>query len=232
MNIAGVLKVSTIDFPGKLASVVFLQGCNMRCPFCHNSDLIRIKNNLDEADHERLFFEHLEARKGIIEGVVISGGEPTIHSDLLDFIHRIKNMGYAVKLDTNGTNHKMIAKLIHNNMLDYIAMDIKTSPKKYQKYFEDKDMLYTIVLTANAIMHSLPNYEFRTTMVKGLHTEEDLYEINKWFHLGFARKYVLQNYRPSNGVLSPEGLESFTDKEMEIFKKIIDTFGIEETEIR
>lgn len=249
MNIAGVQKVTTMDYPGKLASIVFLQGCNMICPYCHNSELITVKKT--DPDQERLFFEHLEARKGIIEGVVISGGEPTIQPDLPEFIQKIKEMGFYVKLDTNGTNYTMLYKLIDQELIDYVAMDIKSDLHGYSQYFHKNEissdqekldewikdheqcvdypgnsneypLILNIISSVSAIVNNMKNYEFRTTIASGLHTERTLLNICSnlcsWSD-DRCKKYVLQNYRANENVLCQKGLSSFTNEELDHFEK-------------
>ncbi|MBR2386976.1 anaerobic ribonucleoside-triphosphate reductase activating protein, partial [bacterium] len=167
MLIGGVEKTSLIDYPEKLTAVVFTIGCNFRCGYCHNPELIKLKEDskiLDEED----FFAYLEKRKGLLDAVTITGGEPTLQNDLADFIKRVKDMGFLVKLDTNGCSPEILEKLINEKLLDYIAMDIKNSIDNYNKVvrnFTDKEK---ILKSINLIMNSGVDYEFRTTTLKSL----------------------------------------------------------------
>ena len=162
MLIGGVEKTSLVDYPEKLTAVVFTIGCNFRCGYCHNPELIKLKEDskiLDETD----LFVYLEKRKGLLDAVTITGGEPTLQPDLYNFIKKIKNIGYLIKLDTNGTNPEVLEKLLRENLLDYIAMDIKNSIDNYNKVvrnFTDKEK---ILKSIDLIMKSGLNYEFRTT---------------------------------------------------------------------
>lgn len=178
--------MTLIDYPGKVACTVFTIGCNFFCPFCHNPELVdpeKIKKQ--PVISEKVFFDFLTSRKGDLDGVCITGGEPTIHKDLPRFIKKIRNLGFSVKLDTNGSNPEMIKKLIDSKLIDYIAMDIKGPlqiPKK----------------SVELIKNSGIDYEFRTTVVPILHTKEDILEIAR--ELSPAKKYFLQQFRPGKNL--------------------------------
>ena len=177
-------------------------GCNFRCPFCHNPELVNLRLAHNE-ESEKVFFEFLKKRKDKLEGVCITGGEPLIQPDIIDFIKKIKKLGFLVKLDSNGTRPDVLKKIIDAKMVDFIAMDIKNQPKKYLKtasvetqFIASKlsaSILDRIKLSVNLIMNSKTPYEFRTTVVPGIHTEKDFDEIAKW--LKGARSYYLQEYR-------------------------------------
>ncbi len=192
MFLGGYQKLTLIDFPGHLAATVFTVGCNFRCPFCHNPELVsninRISNGL-----EKEFFEFLKKRKGKIEGVCITGGEPTLQPDLLEFMKKIRTLGFLVKLDTNGARPDVLKKIIDQKLVDYIAMDIKNQPKKYNATTGTKSDIDRIKLSVNLITQSKIPYEFRTTVVPGIHSEKDFLEIAKW--IGGAQNYYLQEYR-------------------------------------
>ncbi len=192
MNIAGLLKTTLLDYPEHVAATVFLGGCNMLCPFCHNAELI---GNPKELYTKESFFQFLKKRKGILDGVCISGGEPTIHSELPDFVMEIKSLGYLVKLDTNGTNPAMLRQLIQENRIDYVAMDIKSGISAYSMCCGCRVSMNSI-LESIAILkeHRVP-YEFRTTVVDELHKQQDMIEIGKM--LQGASKYFLQSFMPS-----------------------------------
>ena len=202
MQLGGYQKLTLIDYPGKIATTVFTVGCPFRCPFCHNPELVeRGAHIVGCNDLEREFFEFLEKRKGKLEGVCITGGEPTIQSDILDFIGKIRKMGYVVKLDTNGTRPDVLKKALDRKLVDFVAMDIKNSLKKYalttgMSGARAKSFLplrERVELSVNLIMNSRIDYEFRTTVVPGLHTQKDFLEIARW--IGGAKSYFLQEYR-------------------------------------
>ncbi|OIO47385.1 MAG: anaerobic ribonucleoside-triphosphate reductase activating protein [Candidatus Portnoybacteria bacterium CG06_land_8_20_14_3_00_39_12] len=206
MLLGGLQKLSLIDYPGKLAAVVFTLGCNFRCGFCHNPELvlpalIKKQSRLAEAD----FFKFLRTRQGKIDGVVVTGGEPTLHQDLPDFISQIKKLGFLVKLDTNGSCPEMLRILLEQKLLDYIAMDIKSSPERYHRACGlTKINLSTIQKSIDFIKNSALPYNFRTTLAPNVVSEKDISQIRQW--LGLAPygawlgetgvKLVLQEFRP------------------------------------
>jgi len=215
VKISGLIKSSLIDYPGKITAVVFTQGCNLRCPFCHNPDLISIKGK--EVYSEADFFTFLEKRKGLLDAATITGGEPLLHKDLGIFIEKIKKMGYFVKLDTNGTNPRFLKKLLETKNVDYVAMDIKN---RLSKYYESSGLADTgnIKKSIKIIMDSGVDYEFRTTVLPKLHTEEDFDEIGKTIR--GASKYFIQNFRPENTLdKAYQKEESFSGSELEKIKK-------------
>jgi pyruvate formate lyase activating enzyme len=217
MIIGGYQKLTLIDFPGKLATTVFTVGCPFRCPFCHNPELVthasRSMNH--ESKMEKEFFAFLKKRKGKLDGVCITGGEPTIQKDLLDFMRKIKKMGYAVKLDTNGTRPDVVRKAIKEGLVDFIAMDIKNHLGKYDKTTGSKADKERIKLSVELIKNSGVKYEFRTTVVPGLHVEEDFKKIAKW--LKGAKSYWLQRYRQTK-ILDPTLPERIKDKTVDLEK--------------
>ena len=176
--ISGFQKLTLVDYPGYTACLIFTQGCNFRCPFCHNSDLVIGGNNANIID-EQVIFDYLDKRKGLIDGVCISGGEPLLQKDLELFIRKIKEKGYKVKLDTNGSKPKLLKNLIDNNLLDYVAMDVKNTSNKYALTTGVKTNIEDIKESIDILKNSKIDYEFRTTIVKELHTIEDIKEILK-----------------------------------------------------
>ncbi|MCD8039554.1 MAG: anaerobic ribonucleoside-triphosphate reductase activating protein [Lachnospiraceae bacterium] len=209
MKIAGFNKTTLLDYPGRLSCTVFLGGCNFRCPFCHNKDIVLGNDGACSSKADILSF--LEKRRGILTGVCITGGEPTLNRDLPDFIAQIRRLGYKVKLDTNGSNPKMLAQLIGERLIDYCAMDIKNCPQKYDTSvsFEasgtpaiysltDIDESLQILLSQPCGGAGAFSYELRTTLVKELHDEADLMEICRW--IKSANAYYLQSYVESDGV--------------------------------
>ncbi len=196
MMLGGYQKLTLIDYPGKIAATVFTVGCNFRCPFCHNPELVLVNNSqlTTKSGLEEEFFGFLKKRRGKLEGVCISGGEPTIQLDIFDFVKKIKILGFPVKLDTNGSRPDVLKKLYDAKLLDFVAMDIKNSLKKYKKTCGyNKLDIQRIKLSAELIKNSGLPYEFRTTVVPGLHTEKDFEDIAKW--LFGAKTYFLQEYR-------------------------------------
>lgn len=191
MKIGGLQKTSLIDFPGKLSCVIFTQGCNFRCRFCHNETLVlpeRFQPTLSLED----ILAFLKKRAGLLEGVVITGGEPTLHTDLIDIIKTIKDLGYAVKLDTNGTLPHRVAPLIEQKLVDYIAMDIKHELEHY-------DEITGVTVDTGAILESIQmirssgvDYEFRTTIVPAFHHDQTIKNIAQT--LSGSKRYVLQEF--------------------------------------
>ncbi len=200
MLLSGYEKLTLLDYPGKLASVVFTIGCSFRCPFCHNPELVDLRLTHGETSEDD-FFSFLKKRKGVLEGVCITGGEPTIQPDILEFIEKIKSMGFLVKLDSNGTRPDVLQKVIEAKMVDYIAMDIKNSLEKYKNTVGTIADIERIKLSVSLIMRSGIDYEFRTTAVPGIHTEQDFSDIAQW--IKGAKHYYLQEYREGK-ILDPE----------------------------
>ena len=220
MQIKGLQKMTLLDYPGKVACTLFTKGCNFRCPFCHNASLVGSSEESVSAEEVLSF---LKKRKGILDGVCITGGEPTLHSDLAEFIAQIKALGYAVKLDTNGTNPALLKKLCADGLIDYVAMDIKNSPEKYYltagDYSLDMDKIRESIefLKSGAVA-----YEFRTTVADELHEVDDLDAIGQW--LTGAEKYFIQGFVDSGDVIC-DGLhacsEEKTARMLETVKKYI-----------
>ena len=211
MVIGGYQKLTLIDYPGKIATTVFTVGCTFRCPFCHNPELVLSGKQQVTSDRmEKEFFEFLKKRKGKLEGVCITGGEPTIQPDLIDFIKKVKRLGYFVKLDSNGSRPDVIRKVIQEKLVDFIAMDIKNSPENYKKTSGGRADLERIKLSVDMIMNSKVPYEFRTTVVPGIHEEEDFDKISDW--IKGAERYYLQMYRETK-ILDPN-LKKVTEGKM------------------
>lgn len=225
MLLAGYEKLTLIDYPGKLATVVFTIGCNFRCPFCHNPELVDLRLAHGKTSEDE-FFEFLKKRKNILEGVCVTGGEPTIQTDIVEFIEKIKALGFLVKLDSNGTRPDVLKKLIDKKLVDYIAMDIKNSLEKYQDTIGTAADMERIKLSVDLIMRSGTEYEFRTTAVPGIHTEQDFEDIAQW--IKGAKKYYLHEYR--EGKILDSSLKNKTKgKKLDldrIKKKIEKWFGV------
>lgn len=222
MILAGLQKLTTLDYPGKVACTVFTKGCNLHCPFCHNRRLVDTEYSPDFITFKE-FYAFLQSRKGLLDGVVISGGEPLYWPDTIDFIECVKDMGFLVKLDTNGTRPNLIKKAIEAGV-DYIAMDIKNSMDKYGQTVGipvlDTVTRMNFVDSVDIIKNSGVDFEFRTTLVKPLHTVADIKDIANWIGDKNTR-YALQNYVDSGEILNDIGFSSFTKEEMEEIRDAI-----------
>lgn len=228
MKIYGLQKLTLLDYPEKTACTIFTGGCNFRCPFCHNALLV---TDIDDAKtySEEEILDFLSKRRGLLDGVCITGGEPLINSDIADFIRKIKDLGYKVKLDTNGTFPKRLKELIDNRLVDYVAMDIKNSKEKYGKTAGMKNVsLSDIEKSINLLKLSGIDYEFRTTVVKELHTEEDISRIAEW--IKDAKRYFLQNFEDSGNLIG-ENLSAVSKDVLERMKSSAKAF-VENTQIR
>lgn len=199
MKIGGFQKMTVLDFPGKIACIIFTHGCNFKCPFCHNARLVT--EDGDFFDEEEIL-SYLNKRRGILDGVCISGGEPLIHGEaIFELMRKIKELGFLIKLDTNGYLPNKLKYAIDNGLVDYVAMDIKNSPDKYpQTAGIDIVDMEKIKSSIEIIMSSSVDYEFRTTVTKELHTPEDFVEIGKLIR--GAKRYYIQNFVDSGGIIS------------------------------
>ena len=223
MKIAGYEKISLQDYPNHISSIIFTQGCNIKCPFCQNSTLIPLEaENLIE---EKEVLDYLSLRKNLLNGVTISGGEPTLQKDLKEFITKIKEIGLDVKLDTNGINYNLLKELIEEKKIDYVAMDIKNSFSKYSKTCGMAKMnMDNILNSIELLKQKRVDYEFRTTVINELHTLQDILEIIK---LIGDSKYYLQNFRSSEFVLDKTLTEIPNDKLLlwnEVLKKYANVY--------
>ncbi len=214
MEIGGLQKTTLIDYPGKLACTVFTLGCNFRCGFCYSSELVlpeKIKNQprVEEAD----FFDFLDKKKGLLEGVVVCGGEPTIHKDLPEFIKKIKEKGFLVKLDSNGSNPEVLERLIKDKLIDYVAMDVKAPKERYKEVVNVDIDPEKIEKSINLLKNSGINYEFRTTIIPGLLEKKDIIKVAKW--IGSGGKYYIQQFRGEK-TIDPkfEEVKPYTDEYM------------------
>lgn len=217
MNIKGLQKLTLLDFPEKIACIVFVGGCNFKCPFCHNASLVT--GECDSFVSEDEFFDYLNKRIGIIEGVVISGGEPTLQSDLDAFLTKIKSLGFLVKLDTNGYRPDVLKQLINKKLVDYIAMDIKNCKEKYSVTAGKEDIdISRVEESVNLLVSSEIEYEFRTTIVKELHTSDDLVKIANW--IINTKRYYLQSFKDSGDILL-DGFSSYDEKELKNLLKVV-----------
>ena len=218
MNIHGLNRLTLLDYPGHVSATLFLGGCNFRCPFCQNANLV-LHPETEPGIPEEEVFAYLKKRRPVLEGVCISGGEPTLYQELPELIRRIKDLNYLVKLDTNGSNPDMIKYLFAEHLIDFVAMDIKSSKEHYELVAGRTQLnLSALQDSIDFLMSGQLDYEFRTTVVKGLHTKSDFEHIRDW--ISGCRAYYLQSYRASEHVICP-GFESFTREELEAFQTIL-----------
>jgi pyruvate formate lyase activating enzyme len=225
MNIGGLIKNSMIDYPGKLSCGIFLSGCNFDCPYCHNPELVggcALRAGNFDPDS---VYRFIETRKGFLDGIVISGGEPTLQTDLHKLCRDIKKMGYPVKLDTNGSRPLVIERLIAEGLVDYIAMDLKTDPNHYVTYIQSNCDIKAILTSIEMIMNSGVDYEFRTTCVKPIVTAQTIENISRL--IKGADRYALQRFHKSE-MLHPEFFSEinyeYSDAEMDQLRKIAEPY--------
>lgn len=217
MQIKGIAKLTLLDYKGYLAATLFTGGCNFTCPFCHNKDLVLYPNTIPTIPEDDIV-QFLVSKQNQLEAVCITGGEPTLQQDLIPFIVKIRSLGYKVKLDTNGTAPDKIKYLLDNKLVDYIAMDIKNSFHKYTSTVGTESFsLDAINETIDCILTRNCNYEFRTTIMKELHSREDILNICK--RIKGAKAYYLQPYHESSQVIHPI-YSSYTKKELLNFVQI------------
>ena len=208
MKFGGLQKTTLLDYPGRLACTVFTNGCNFKCPFCHNSSLAL---GTAKPITEEKILSFLKKRRGILDGICITGGEPLIHDDIIDFIEAVHELGYSVKLDTNGSYPDRLQELIDRSLIDYVAMDIKNSPDKYALSCGADIEVSDIRKSIEILMQGKIPYEFRTTVVKELHTKEDIHQIGK--RIAGAQKFYLQQFKDSPEVLQA-GFSAYSKDEM------------------
>ncbi len=229
MLIYGLQKLSLLDYPGKLAATIFTGGCNLRCPFCHNASLVTRFSDCVRISEEEVF-SFLNKRKGLLDGVCITGGEPLLQDDLADFITKVRAMGFLVKLDTNGAFPEKLDSLLGRSLLDYVAMDIKNSFDKYPMTVGVPDFdTRPVVESIKLLLEDRAPYEFRTTLVSPLHTESDIEKIG--LAIKGAKNCYLQNFEDSGDLIgfgkseSDTPLRGFTAAELERFRDILSQFA-------
>lgn len=210
MILKGLQKTTLLDFPEKVACTVFTGGCNMRCPFCHNASLV-ISPNENSDISEKEFFDFLSKRKNILDGVCITGGEPLLQRDIEDFMKKIKDMGFALKLDTNGSYPDRLRSIIDKGLVDYVAMDIKNSKEKYSLTAGVDIDISKISESITLLLRGKLPFEFRTTVVRELHTPEDIVSISEW--ISGAKAYFLQSFTDSGDIIA-SGLSAYSPEEM------------------
>ncbi len=234
MVIGGLQKISLLDYPGQVSAIIFTQGCNFRCHFCYNPMLVwpkkvgKVENK--EGDQTQNIIKEddllsfLQTRKNKLDAVVITGGEPTLHKDLPDFIKKIRQMGFLIKLDTNGTNPEMLKKLLSRNLLDYIASDFKAPLKRYEEVVSSPVDVEKISQSVKIIMESGLPYEFRTTLVSELLDKEDIKKMGEYIQ--GAEKWYLQKFQPAPELVDQNFTKAkpYTDKQMQEIKEIASAY--------
>ena len=216
MLIGGVQKMTMLDYPGKVACTIFTYGCNFRCPFCHNATLVIDEANLFDKDE---ILAYINKRKGILDGVVVTGGEPLLQPDIMEFLAELKQTGLLVKLDTNGSYPERLEQIIEKGLVDYVAMDIKNCKEKYDLTTGVKIDISKIEKSVELLMQDRVDYEFRTTVVKELHKKEDFEKIGKWL-IG-AKRLFLQPFKDNENLIG-ENLSSHSKESLEEFKGILE----------
>lgn len=213
MQITGIQKLTLLDYPGTVACTVFTAGCSFRCPFCHNAMLVLPEQMTQDYLTDDEVFDFLRRRRGVLDGVAVTGGEPLLHKDIPDFLGRVKELGYKIKLDTNGSNPALLREIVGKRLVDRVAMDIKNSPGSYAGTigFERFD-LAPVEESKNFLLSGCVDYEFRTTVVKGIHTRESLIEAAKWIR--GAKEYYLQQFKDSGNLVLGDGLSAYDEKQM------------------
>lgn len=228
MNIQGFAKLTLLDYPGKVASTIFTGGCNLRCPFCHNAGIV-LKPNATDKIPESEIFDYFKKRHGVIEGVCITGGEPLMQSDISDFIKELKKLDLLVKIDTNGCFPNKLYELITSGLADYVAMDIKNSPEKYPLTVGVVNFdIAPVGKSVEVLRENRIPYEFRTTVIKEFHSEDDFEAIGKW--LPPDCNYYLQNFVDSGNLIG-ENISGCSEGEMRKFLSIMKRF-VKNTQLR
>ena len=229
-NIKGFILTSLVDWDGKVSAVIFLAGCNFRCPFCSNKDLVLPNSNLKSFSLEKIK-ENLEKNRDFIDGIVITGGEPTLSKDLKTLCKELKDMGFKIKIDTNGSNPDLLKELIKENLIDYAAMDVKSDKENYDKASGVKVDLKKIEESIKTIINSGIDYEFRITLVPTLHNKKIVENIARWLselegNKNKIKKFVLQKFQVKDDLLDKkfENIKPFKDEEMQEFKEIAEKF--------
>jgi pyruvate formate lyase activating enzyme len=224
MKIGGIQKTSLLDYPDEVSAIIWTIGCNFRCPFCYNTDIVL--GNAKSIPTKEVF-SFLEKRKKLLDGLVITGGEPLLQEDIFKFCEKVKELSYLIKIDTNGTFPKKLKELIDNNLIDYVAMDIKAPKKKYQNLTNVKVNIKKIEESINVLKNSKIDYEFRTTFVPELLTKKDIIDIAKW--LKNSKKFYLQQFKPISPMISNKliGISPYSkEKLMDTIEEIKSYFDI------
>ncbi|MBQ7408875.1 MAG: anaerobic ribonucleoside-triphosphate reductase activating protein [Clostridia bacterium] len=226
MQIAGLQKLTLLDFPGYTACTVFTGGCNFRCPFCHNAGIVLSPTGNYSTQQ---IIDFLSTRHGKLDGVCITGGEPLLNDGIADFIAQIKSMGFLVKLDTNGSRYEKLKLLIESGVVDYVAMDIKNVPEKYSLSTGVKCNINEVLSSVELLKKGICDYEFRTTVVKQFNEVEDFKQIAEW--LKGAKRYFLQQFNDSGNILR-SGCSAYSEEEMRNILSVVKQNGLEVAQLR
>ena len=217
MDIQGLQKMTLLDYPGKVACTVFLGGCDFRCPFCHNGELV-LSPAPPQMDQEELL-AFLKKRRGLLDGVCITGGEPLLRPDLRELLEAVKALGYPVKLDTNGSHPRFLGELVEDKLVDYVAMDVKNSPERYPETVGVPELnVGPIRESVSLLLEGMVDYEFRTTVVREFHDENSFLAIGPW--LAGAKRYYLQSFVDRDTVIQP-GLHPWDREKLEEFAGLV-----------
>ena len=213
MQVTGIQKLTLLDYPGTVACTVFTAGCNFRCPFCHNAMLVLPEQMEPDYLTDSEVFDFLRKRRGVLDGVAVTGGEPLLHRDMPEFLSRIKELGYKIKLDTNGSNPALLREIVEAGLVDRVARDINNAPESYAETigFEHFDIA-PVEQSKSFLLEGSVDYEFRTTVVRGIHTKESLIGAAKW--ISGAKEYYLQQFKDSGSLVMGEGLSAYDEKQM------------------
>ncbi|MFH1456178.1 MAG: anaerobic ribonucleoside-triphosphate reductase activating protein [archaeon] len=230
MLIKGLIKSSLVDYPGNIVCTIFLGGCNFKCGFCYNPELVIDINNTINLKEENIL-KFLDTRKGKLDGVCIIGGEPLINKDLPEFLKKIKDKGFLVKVDTNGSHPEMLKQLIKNKLVDYVSMDIKSSKKNYKQFFDKKDYIQNVENSVELLKNSNINYEFRTTIVPSIINETEMKQICEW--IKGAKKYYLQQFDNRHKTIDPKffKIKLYTPDQIKKFQTLAKKY-VQKCEIR
>lgn len=230
MRIGALQRFTLVDYPGKVAAIVFTQGCEFRCPYCYNRELV-LPEFYEPLVPEAEVLAFLRARRGQLDALVVTGGEPTLQEDLAGFLRKVKDLGYTVKLDTNGSRPETIGALIKEGLVDYIAMDVKAPPAKYREVTRANIDAETIQRSLDLIEASGVDYEFRTTVVREQLTPDDILAIGRWVQ--GAKRYVLQRFQPTDTMLDPsfKTKTNYSDSELQALKAKLQAF-VSDTQLR
>ena len=229
MHIGGFQKMTMLDYPGRIACILFTHGCNLRCPFCHNATLVTEGYEPESVSEEEIL-SYIRKRRGVLDGVVVSGGEPLLQPDILDFLRRLKAEGLPVKLDTNGSFPARLKTAVSEGLVDYVAMDIKNSKDKYPVTVGIPTLsLANVEESVAFLLEGRVDYEFRTTVVREMHAEEDMIAIGEWIR--GAGRYYLQGFVDSGGLIAGDGLHAHSKETMQKFADAVRPF-VECVELR
>lgn len=223
MIIAGLQKLTLLDYPGKISCIIFTQGCNFACGYCHNAEMIPILQEQKPGLEETRVINFLKSRRSLLDGVVITGGEPTLQKDLVQFMEKIKELGFLIKLDSNGSNPEMLLEVLEKKLVDYIAIDVKTTLSKYKDLVKN-DVSEKIEKSIRILMNSEIDYEFRSTILPSIHSLEDIHEIGTLIQ--GAKNWYLQSFRPIKTLQRSFQLQkSFTSEELQHLESIAKNYA-------